>query len=59
VGAGTHPGNGVATVLISARHTTDRVFQDAGIPRPAFGLTPAATQQNHMADTSQQMRRVY
>ena len=32
VGASTHPGNGVATVLISARLTTERVLQDAGVP---------------------------
>jgi phytoene desaturase len=29
VGASTHPGNGVATVLISARLTTERILQDA------------------------------
>ncbi len=28
VGASTHPGNGVATVLISARLTTERILQD-------------------------------
>lgn len=32
VGASTHPGSGVATVLISARLTTERILQDAGIP---------------------------
>ena len=29
VGASTHPGNGVATVLISARLTTERILRDA------------------------------
>ena len=32
VGASTHPGSGVATVLISARLTTERILQDAGAP---------------------------
>ena len=32
VGASTHPGNGVATVLISARLTTERILQDTGVP---------------------------
>jgi phytoene dehydrogenase-like protein len=31
VGASTYPGNGVATVLISARLTTERILQDAGV----------------------------
>ncbi|MCP4167231.1 MAG: phytoene desaturase [Chloroflexi bacterium] len=40
VGASTHPGNGVATVLISARLTTERILQDAGIPQPMPLTTP-------------------
>ena len=31
VGASTHPGSGVATVLISARLATERILQDAGV----------------------------
>ena len=34
VGASTHPGNGVATVLISARLTTERILKDAGVFSP-------------------------
>jgi phytoene desaturase len=33
VGASTHPGNGVATVLISARLTTERILEDSGVRR--------------------------
>ena len=43
VGASTHPGNGVATVLISARLTTERILEDAGVPQPAINMTPTAT----------------
>jgi len=43
VGASTHPGSGVATVLISARLTTERILQDAGVPQPAIIMTPTAT----------------
>jgi phytoene desaturase len=42
VGASTHPGTGVATALISARLTTERILQDAGIPQVASRMTPAA-----------------
>jgi phytoene desaturase len=42
VGASTHPGNGVATVLISARLTTERILQDAGVPQAASIMRPAA-----------------
>jgi len=43
VGASTHPGTGLPTVLISARLTGERILQDVGIPqttsisRPAIG----------------------
>jgi phytoene dehydrogenase-like protein len=40
VGASTHPGTGVATVLISARLTSERILQDTGIPQVAPGMTP-------------------
>jgi phytoene desaturase len=31
VGASTHPGSGVATVLVSARLTTERILEDSGV----------------------------
>lgn len=31
VGASTHPGTGIPTVLVSARHTAERIFQDYGV----------------------------
>ncbi len=31
VGASTHPGTGIPTVLVSARHTAERIFEDFGI----------------------------
>ena len=44
VGASTHPGSGVATVIISARLTTERILQDVGVPQVATSImTPAAT----------------
>jgi phytoene desaturase len=36
VGASTHPGSGVPTVLLSARFATERILQDAGISRPTL-----------------------
>ena len=51
VGASTHPGNGVATVLVSARLTTERLLQEAGVPRTAAITTPAATVQRPVAET--------
>lgn len=51
VGASTHPGNGVATVLISARLTTERLLQEAGAPQPASITSPAAILQRHGAKT--------
>ncbi len=41
VGSSTHPGNGVATVLVSARLTSERILQDAGVPRLAPVMAPA------------------
>jgi phytoene desaturase len=35
VGSSTHPGNGVATVLVSARLTSERILQDAGVAQIA------------------------
>ena len=35
VGASTHPGNGVATSLISAKLATERILRDAGAAQPA------------------------
>lgn len=32
VGASTHPGSGLATVLVSARLTTERILRDVGVP---------------------------
>jgi phytoene desaturase len=43
VGASTHPGSGVVTVLISARLTTERILEDAGVPQSASIVAPAAT----------------
>ena len=51
VGASTHPGNGVATVLVSARLTTERLLQEAGAPRPAVITAPAATLRRTIAET--------
>ena len=51
VGASTHPGNGVATVLISARLTTERLLQEAGAPQPTAITTPAAILQRPVAET--------
>jgi len=42
VGASTHPGTGVPTVLVSARLTSQRILEDAGVPRAASIMTPAA-----------------
>jgi phytoene dehydrogenase-like protein len=35
VGTSTHPGTGLPSVLISARLTTERILEDAGVPQPA------------------------
>jgi phytoene dehydrogenase-like protein len=37
VGASTHPGAGLPTVLISARLATERVLKDMGMPKPVSG----------------------
>ena len=42
VGASTHPGTGVPTVLVSARLTSQRILEDAGVLRAAYMTTPAA-----------------
>jgi phytoene dehydrogenase-like protein len=42
VGASTHPGTGVPTVLVSARLTTERILQEAGVPQAAAIRKPAA-----------------
>ena len=36
VGASTHPGSGVPTVLLSARFATERILQDASVSRPTL-----------------------
>jgi phytoene desaturase len=38
VGASTHPGAGLPTVLISARLAAERVLQDTGKPQPVLGF---------------------
>ncbi len=43
VGASTHPGTGLPTVLVSARLTSQRILHDVGVPRPVSIMTPAAT----------------
>jgi phytoene desaturase (3,4-didehydrolycopene-forming) len=51
VGASTRPGSGVATVLISARLTTERILQDATVPQPALTTAHAATLQGRTVNT--------
>ena len=41
VGASTHPGTGLPTVLVSARLTSERILQDIGIPQVAPENNPA------------------
>jgi len=43
VGASTHPGTGMPTVLVSARLVTERILQEVGVPRRAAVMRPAAT----------------
>ena len=44
VGASTHPGTGLPTVLVSARLTAERILDEVGIPeRPALQVTAAST----------------
>jgi phytoene dehydrogenase-like protein len=40
VGASTHPGSGLPAVLLSARFVTERVLEDAGVPRAVRVWTP-------------------
>jgi phytoene desaturase len=43
VGASTHPGTGLPTVLVSARLTSERILEDAGVPQASSIMKPAAT----------------
>ena len=40
-GASTHPGTGLPIVLLSARLTTERILNDAGVPQASYRLQPA------------------
>jgi phytoene desaturase len=42
VGASTHPGTGMPTVLVSARLATERILQEAGVPQVTSVVRPAA-----------------
>ena len=42
VGASTHPGTGLPTVLISARLTSERILQEAGVPEDSPRLLPVS-----------------
>jgi phytoene desaturase len=41
VGASTHPGTGMPTVLVSARHATERILQEVGVWGSASVMRPA------------------
>jgi phytoene dehydrogenase-like protein len=43
VGASTHPGTGLPTVLVSARLTSERILEAGGVPEESSIMTPAAT----------------
>lgn len=43
VGASTHPGTGLPTVLVSAGLTTQRILEEAGVPHVAEIMAPAPT----------------
>jgi len=47
-GASTHPGTGIPTVLVSARHTATRLLEENGFDRPGaapkYEKFPAAAQ---------------
>lgn len=45
VGASTHPGTGLPIVLLSARLTAERIFEEVGSPEPVARLTTAAATQ--------------
>jgi phytoene dehydrogenase-like protein len=36
VGASTHPGTGLPSVLVSAKHVSDRILKAARVPRPVL-----------------------
>jgi phytoene desaturase len=42
VGASTHPGTGLPTVLVSARLTSERILEEAGVAQASSIMTPAA-----------------
>ncbi len=41
VGASTHPGTGLPTVLVSAHLVTERIFEEVGVPQMLSGMVPA------------------
>jgi phytoene dehydrogenase-like protein len=43
VGASTHPGTGLPTVLVSARLTAERILDEVGIPEKTTLQVTAAT----------------
>ena len=45
VGASTHPGTGMPTVLVSARLATERILQEIGVPQCTSIVAPATTLQ--------------
>jgi phytoene desaturase len=47
VGASTHPGTGLPTVLVSARLASQRIFDELGIPKVVPGLTATPVMQNN------------
>ncbi len=51
VGASTHPGAGMPTVLLSAGHTTERILQDTGAPQPASGRHSTSSTPTHFKIT--------
>jgi len=42
VGASTHPGTGLPSVLVSAKHVSDRILEAAGVPLPNIFESAAA-----------------
>jgi phytoene desaturase len=55
VGASTHPGNGAATVLISARLTTERILQDANARQQPTAVPDSTSLQRHSMDKTQRV----
>ena len=43
VGASTHPGTGMPTVLVSARHAAARIAQEVAVSRTSCKMTRAVT----------------